>query len=151
MNRLTTTDLSNFHRHALGADKFINRVLESMGTPGQHNTNYPPYNIIKYNDNETEVQVAVAGFSLNELEVNIDNGSLVITGEKAQDSDIADAEYIYHGISARRFVRSWTLADNVEVMEANVKDGILSVKIKRLIPESSKPKSIPITYLSDAV
>jgi molecular chaperone IbpA len=152
MNRLTTTDLNNFHRHALGADRFINRVLESIETQStSQQTNYPPFNIIKYGDNVTEVQIAVAGFSLDELEVKIDNGSLVITGEKPTQEKIEGVEYVHHGISARRFIRSWTLAENVEVLGADVKDGILSVKIKRLNPDSAKPKTIPITYAGDPV
>jgi molecular chaperone IbpA len=149
MNRLTTTDLNNFHRHALGADRFINRILESIETQGQGQQNYPPFNIIKYGDHETEVQIAVAGFSLDELEVKIDNGSLVITGEKPVQEKLDGVEYLHHGISARRFIRSWTLAENVEVLGAQVKDGILSVRIKRLNPESSKPKTIPISSSSD--
>lgn len=147
MTRLTATDLTNFHRHALGADRIISRILDSIETQSAQQSNYPPFNIIKVGEFETEVQVAVAGFSLNELEVKIENGSLVITGERTREED-ANIEYIHHGISARKFMRVWTLADNVEVMEALVRDGILSVRVKRLIPESAKPKTVPITWVA---
>lgn len=144
MNRLTTTDLTNFYRHAIGADQFINRILDSIENQSG-NGNYPPYNIVKLSDCETEVQVAVAGFSITELEVKIENGCLVITGEKFVTDASKSVEYLYHGISARKFMRTWTLADNVEVEPAVVRDGILSVRLRKLIPESAKPKLIPIT------
>lgn len=148
MTRLTTTDLSNVNRHALGVDRIISRILDSIENQNTQQTNYPPFNIIKCGEFETMVQVAVAGFSIDELEVKIDNGTLIITGEKFATDAQESVEYIYHGISARKFIRTWTLADNVEVMDAAVKDGILSVKVKRLIPESNKPKTVPISYQS---
>lgn len=147
MARLTTTDLSHVYRHALGADRIISRVLDSIENQSAQQNNYPPFNIIKHGDDETEVQVAVAGFKIDELDVRVDNGALVITGEKFVTEESESIEYIYHGISARKFIRSWTLTDNVEVLGATVKDGILGVRVRRLIPESAKPKSIPITYV----
>lgn len=146
MTRLTSTDLTNFHRHALGADHMIARILDSIATQGTQQSNYPPFNIIKISDDETEVQVAVAGFSIDDLDVRIENSSLVISGEKTQTEDV-DC-YIYHGISARKFMRMWTLADNVEVLDATMKDGILAVRVRRLIPESAKAKTVPITYIA---
>jgi molecular chaperone IbpA len=130
----------------LGADRIISRILDSIENQNTQHNNYPPFNIIKHSDCETEVQVAVAGFRVDELDVKVENGSLVITGEKYATDENESIEYIYHGISARKFVRSWTLADNVEVMDATVKDGILGVRVKRLIPETAKAKSVPITH-----
>ena len=147
MTRLTTTDLTNVHRHALGADRIIARILDSIENQNSQHSNYPPYNIIKLSETETEVQVAVAGFNISELEVKIENGVLIISGEKEINVEAEDVNYVHHGISARKFIRTWTLADNVEVLDANVKDGILNVRVKRLIPEAEKPKSIPITYI----
>jgi molecular chaperone IbpA len=92
--------------------------------------------------------VAVAGFNITELEVKIENGLLIISGEKALVEESTEVNYVHHGISARKFIRTWTLADNVEVLDANVKDGILNVRVQRLIPDIEKPKSIPITYAS---
>jgi molecular chaperone IbpA len=148
MSRLTSTDFTNAHRHALGADRIITRILDSIENQNGQHGNYPPYNIIKLSETETEVQVAVAGFNISELEVKIENGLLVISGEKAFNEDTTEVNYVHHGISARKFIRTWTLADNVEVLDANVRDGILNVRVQRLIPEIEKPKSIPITYAS---
>lgn len=146
MTRITTTDLANFHRHALGADRVIARIIESMGNPNAPQSNYPPFNVVKITDDETEVQVAVAGFTPEELEVKIENGTLVITGEKAEPQE--EVEYVYHGISARKFMRYWTLADDVEVLDATVKHGILSVRVRRLNPERLQAKVVPITYVA---
>ena len=148
MTRLTSTDLTNVHRHALGADRIITRILDSIENQNGQHGNYPPYNIIKLSETETEVQVAVAGFNITELEVKIENGLLIISGEKALVEESTEVNYVHHGISARKFIRTWTLADNVEVLAANVKDGILNVRVQRLIPDIEKPKSIPITYAS---
>jgi molecular chaperone IbpA len=148
MTRLTSTDLTNVHRHALGADRIITRILDSIENQNGQHGNYPPYNIIKLSETETEVQVAVAGFNITELEVKIENGLLIISGEKALVEESTEVNYVHHGISARKFIRTWTLADNVEVLDANVKDGILNVRVQRLIPDIEKPKSIPITYAS---
>lgn len=146
MTRLTAADLAKMSQHTIGADRIIAHILEGMGSQNSSYSNYPPFNIIKINDDETEIQVAVAGFTFGELEVKTENQSLIISGEKERNENDMTV-YIHHGISARKFTRTWALADNVEVLGATVSDGILSVRVKRLIPEALKPKSIPITYV----
>ena len=90
--------------------------------------------------------MAAAGFSQGEIDVEFHEGKLTIRGQHAQTLDDQTVEYLHHGISNRTFVRSFTLADYVEVKGAVMKDGILTVQLERVIPESQKPKSIAITY-----
>ena len=144
MTKITTMDLNPFYRNSIGADRLFDRILNQIDTAG--NTNYPPYNIVRRGDDHFEVQVAVAGFSQGEIQIEVRDGNLVITGEKLDALD--EVEYLYHGISARRFVRSFSLAEYVEVLDAIVKDGILAIQLERRIPEAMKPKTIAITYKS---
>jgi molecular chaperone IbpA len=144
MTKLTTLDLSPLYRNSIGIDNWIARVLDQIDHTSQ--TNYPPYNIIKHDENTFEVQVAVAGFSEGEVEVSVKDGNLVITGEKQPEAQIVGTEYLYQGISARRFVRTFSLADYVEVVDATSRDGILTVRLERKLPEAMKPKAIAISY-----
>ena len=144
MTKLTTLDLSPLYRNSIGIDNWLTRVLDQVDHTSQ--TNYPPYNIIKHDENTFEVQIAVAGFSKGEVEVGVKDGNLIITGEKQPEAQIVGTEYLHQGISARRFVRSFSLADYVEVVDASSKDGILTVRLQRTLPEAMKPKTIAINY-----
>ena len=144
MTRLTSLDLSPFYRNSIGVDRLFDRLISQIDT--STTTNYPPYNIVKTGENTFEVQVAVAGFSQGEIEVSVKDGDLIITGEKLNTELPEGHEYTHQGISARRFVRTFSLADYVEVESAIAKDGILTVKLERHIPEAMKPKTIAITY-----
>jgi len=144
MTRLTSLDLSPFYRNSIGVDRLFDRLISQIDT--STTTNYPPYNIVKTGENTFEVQVAVAGFSQGEIEVSVKDGDLIITGEKINTQLPEGYEYTHQGISARRFVRTFSLADYVEVDSAIAQDGILTVKLERHIPEAMKPKTIAITY-----
>jgi molecular chaperone IbpA len=144
MTKLTTLDLSPLYRNSIGIDNWIARVLDQIDHTSQ--TNYPPYNILKHNENTFEVQIAVAGFDEGEIEVGVNEGNLVITGEKIPETQLVGTEYLHQGISARRFVRTFSLAEYVEVMDAVSKNGILSVRLERKLPEAMKPKTIAISF-----
>ena len=146
MTKITTLDLNPFYRNAIGIDKLFDRLITQVDTANSQN--YPPYNILTTGENEFEVQVAVAGFTQGEIEVSVSEGNLIITGEKLPVELPVGTEYTHKGISDRRFIRSFSLADHVEVTTASVKNGILTVKLIRLIPEALLPKSIAITYES---
>ena len=147
MTRLTTLDLSPFYRNSIGVDKLFDRLMGQIDAGGT-TQNYPPYNIVKTGDNTYEIQVAVAGFTQGEVVVNVNEGNLIITGEKLA-TDLPEGHvYEHQGISARRFIRTFTLADYVEVTSAISKDGILTVKLERQVPEAMKPKTIAISYES---
>lgn len=147
MTRLTTLDLSPFYRNSIGVDKLFDRLMGQIDAGGT-TQNYPPYNIVKTGDNTYEIQVAVAGFTQGEVTVNVNEGNLIIVGEKLS-TDLPEGHvYEHQGISARRFLRTFTLADYVEVTSAISKDGILTVKLERQVPEAMKPKTIAISYES---
>ena len=145
MTKITTLDLSPFYRNSIGVDKLFDRLMGQIDAGGT-TQNYPPYNIVKTGDNTYEIQVAVAGFTQGEVTVNVNEGNLIITGEKLS-TDLPEGHvYEHQGISSRRFIRTFTLADYVEVTDAVSKDGILTVSLERLIPEALQPKTIAITY-----
>jgi molecular chaperone IbpA len=144
MTKLTTLDLSPLYRNSIGIDNWITRVMDQIDHTSS--TNYPPYNIIKHDENTFEVQVAVAGFDEGEVEVSVKDGNLVISGEKQPEAYNVGTEFLHQGISARRFVRTFSLADYVEVVDATSRNGILSVRLERKLPEAMKPKTIAISY-----
>ena len=144
MTKLTALDLSPFYRNSIGVDRLFGRIMDQIDHASS--TNYPPYNILKTGDDTFEIQVAVAGFAQGEIDVNVKDGELVITGEKQPEAMLVGTEYLHQGISARKFIRTFSLGDYVEVQSATSKDGILTVKLERIVPESAKPKTIAITY-----
>ena len=146
MTKITTLDLSPFYRNSIGVDTLFDRMMHQIDTAAASTTNYPPYNIVKTGDTTYEIQVAVAGFTQGEVTVNVNEGQLIITGEKLS-TDLPEGHvYEHQGISARRFIRTFTLADYVEVTNAVSQDGILAVSLERRVPEALLPKTIAITY-----
>ena len=114
-------------------------------------SNYPPYNIVKTGDNKFDIEVALAGFNKKDINVSVENGMLTIESKVksvVNDSVGADAnkdeQMIHKGISKRYFKRSFTIADDVEVKGAELKDGLLKVSMEKIIPESKKLKTITI-------
>jgi molecular chaperone IbpA len=115
----------------------------------QSGTNYPPYNIVQISEDEYTISLAVAGFGLENLSVTKDKNFLIIEGKEYQsDSEKIVPNYLHKGISNRDFRREFQLADHVEISNAHLELGILSVHLKREVPEEAKPKTIAITYQS---
>lgn len=139
---LTTFDLPSLQRFAVGFDRVFDELSRTAGTLNA--TNYPPYNIVRESDTIYKIEVAVAGFSENELDIETVDGELVIKG--TSDKTVSESQYLHQGIAGRDFVRTFALAENVEVKGASVKNGILTVTLEVLIPESAKPKKIAITF-----
>jgi molecular chaperone IbpA len=104
-------------------------------------TNYPPYNVIKINDDHFVMEFAVAGFGQKEVDITVDKNVLTIKAEHTEDKD---ANYIYRGIAGRKFTRSFSLPEYFEVDDASMLHGILYIDLRRHIPEDKKPKSIKI-------
>jgi molecular chaperone IbpA len=146
MTKITAFDLSPFYRTSIGVDKLFDRIVSQIDSAA--NNNYPPFNIVKTGEHTFELQLAVAGFTQGEMDITVTDGTITIVGEKTATTLPEGHEYFHHGISARRFVRSWPLGEYVEVNDAIVKDGILTVRLEQIVPESAKPKSIAITYAS---
>ena len=106
-----------------------------------NNQSYPPYDLLKLDEDTYVLSLAVAGFSKEDINVSVDNGSLVIKGETVE---VTDAEVVHKGIAGRKFTRTFALGEYMEVVGAELKDGMLTIKIDRIVPEEKKPKSIKI-------
>jgi len=145
---LRSFDIPALHKFGIGFDNMFDDLMRVSAQQG--NTNYPPYNIVQVNDDEYTISVAVAGFTQENLSVTKDKKVLVIEG-KQTIGDLVDEEevkYLHKGISERSFRREFQLADHVEITGAHLELGILSVYLKREVPEEAKPKTIAITYTS---
>ena len=139
---INSLDIPNIQRFAVGFDRMFDGLSRPAGSLNA--TNYPPYNIIKESETIWKIEVAVAGFQESELDVEIVNNELKVSGSKEKED--VDTNYLHQGIGARNFERTFALAENVEVKGAAVKNGILSVTLEHIIPESAKPKKVAITF-----
>lgn len=139
MNALTRFDPSALNRALIGFDRLFDDVERRFANS---TNNYPPYNILQHDENSYEIEVAVAGFDREDIKIEVDQNQLRITGRRIKDDDAA--KYIHRGLAARDFERVFTLADHMEVGEAEMTNGILRVKITRVIPEALKPRLIAI-------
>lgn len=142
MNQLTRFDTSALNKALLGFDSLLNDFEHRFAN--QINNNYPPYNIIKKDDNNYELEVAVTGFAPDEVTVQIDQNQLIVKGERKRDEDVEPA-YLHRGLANRDFTRTWTLAEHMEVDAGTIKNGVLRIVIKRVIPEALKPRVLKIT------
>ena len=106
--------------------------------------NYPPYNIVKTGDNKFDIEVALAGFNKKDINVTSENNMLTIESKQDEKSKDKDGEVIHKGISKRYFKRSFTIADDVEIKGAELKDGLLKVSMEKIIPDAKKLKTITI-------
>jgi molecular chaperone IbpA len=120
----------------------FNRELSRLNTAHKTNSqSYPPYDLLKLDEDTYRLSLAIAGFTKDDLKISIDNGTLVIKGEIVE---VIDAEVVHKGIAGRKFVRSFALGEYMEVTGAEMKDGMLHIDIDRIVPEEKKPKEIPI-------
>lgn len=103
---------------------------------------YPPYNVLKYSEDSYSLELAVAGFRKDEIDVTVKDGSLIISGEKLEVEN--DEYFLYRGIATRKFTRSFALGEFMEVEKADIENGILSITINRIVPEEKKPRQIEI-------
>jgi molecular chaperone IbpA len=139
---VNSLDIPQLQRFAVGFDRMFDELARTAGTLNA--TNYPPYNIIKETETIWKIEVAVAGFEESELDVEIVSNELIVTG--AKEKTIDPVNYLHQGIGGRDFERTFALAENVEVKGASVKNGILTVTLEHIVPESAKPKKIAITF-----
>lgn len=146
-NQLTlrALDIPSIHKFAVGFDSVFDDILRNNA---QQASNYPPYNIVKHDDDNFTIELAVAGFNEGDVHITLEKNLLTIKGEQTQSLDELDqeVEYLHRGISARSFTRTFTLADHVEVAKAHAKNGILRIELERKVPEEQRPKNIAITY-----
>ena len=139
--RRTMTYLQKYHtanlpelmkiisKNGIGMDSYLDKFFNSYETA----TNYPPYNLIHVNNVESVLEVALAGFSKKEIKVYTEYGKLTIEGQKQIKE--TGSEYVHQGLAQRSFNRAWTLADDVEVGDVTFRDGLLTVKLGKVVPE----------------
>ena len=141
MNQLVRFDTNSLNRALLGFDELFNNFENRFAN--QINNSYPPYNILKHDENSYELEIAVTGFDKSEITVEIDQNQLVVKGERVRE-DNAETQYLHKGLATRDFTRSCTLAEHMEVGDGSIKNGVLTIALKRIVPEALKPRVLKI-------
>ena len=134
-------DFAPLYRSTVGFDRLF-QLLDSAGGVESEASTYPPYNIERKSENEYRISMAVAGFTKDEIDIQVKEQSLTIKGEKKADDK--DRQFLHRGIAARSFERRFQLADHVEVTGADLRDGLLHVDLVRNVPERLKPRTVQI-------
>ena len=138
---MRTFDLSPLFRASVGFDNLA-RVFDAATRPDDSHFSYPPYNIAKAGEDAYRITFAVAGFGENDLDVQVENNTLTVSGKVVQDNDAAT--YLYRGIAGRSFERKFELANQLQVSGARFENGLLHIELKREVPEALKPRKVAI-------
>ena len=141
MTQLQRFDTTALNRALVGFDRIFDDMERRFANSVQ--TNYPPYNIARLQENLYEIEIAVTGFSKDEISVTVEADKLIIVGENKETTDIT-VEYLHRGLALRDFERTFTLADHMTIRSAEIKNGVLTIRIEREIPEEMKPRVIDI-------
>jgi molecular chaperone IbpA len=132
----------DFDRFFVGFDDQFNRIAKMHDDLTKNIPNYPPYNIKKTGDNTYVIEIAVAGFARQDIEIELDGGNMVIKGSAKNEEE--ENSFLYRGIANRNFTRTFALEDQIEIKDAEMFNGMLKVFLERIIPEHKKPKKIEI-------
>lgn len=146
MNQLVRFDTSALNRALVGFDRIFDDFESRFAN--QINSNYPPYNIEKVAENTYDIVIAVSGFDKEEVTVEIDQDQLIIRGEKLKNQG-PQVEYLHRGLAFRDFERRFTLAEHMEVVKAETKNGLLKIQLERKVPEALLPRKIEVKQLKD--
>lgn len=140
---MTHFDLTPFHRATVGFDSLFNELEDRFfANSANGGTTYPPYNIVKDGENKYQIELALAGFAREDIDIEVDQGDLVVSGSSESKED--ERTYMHKGIAGRSFKRVFKLADHVEVRGAEMKNGILVVNLEKQVPEALKPRKIEV-------
>ena len=120
--------LEKINRNSIGLDDYLNRFWDIPTTQ-----NYPPYNLVQINNVLSKLEIALAGFKKNDIKVYTEFGKLYVEGKKEKSEDVG--EFVHQGLAQRSFERSWTLSDDTEVGSVCFNDGLLTVELKKIVPE----------------
>lgn len=140
---LRASDIPAIHKFGIGFDSMIEELMRVSSS--QTTSNYPPHNVIKTGDETVMIEMAVAGFDEGEIHISVESNMLTITGQQFRNEPV-NYEYLHRGLSSRDFVQNFKLAEHVEVLDASIKNGILTILLERKVPEEKKPKSIAINF-----
>lgn len=135
-------DFTPLYRSAIGFDRMAN-LLDAMTTSEQKQPSYPPYDIELTGEDSYRISMAVAGFEQSELDIQVEQNRLTVTGKKPEESE--QRNFLHRGIAARNFERRFQLADHVKVTDAKLANGLLHVELVREIPEAMKPRKVEIS------
>lgn len=146
-------NMKDFDRFFVGFDPIVKRMSEAAEQTVKAAQNYPPYNIKKIDENKYLIEMAVAGFGKQDLEIELADDKLIIKGnvqsgepaEQGSNGEWTWPAFLYQGLANRPFTRSFNLADNVEIRGASLLNGILKIALEAIIPEHKKPKKVEIT------
>jgi molecular chaperone IbpA len=145
---MRTLDLSPLFRASVGFDSLA-RVFDAATRLDESHFSYPPYNIVKAGEDTYRITFALAGFSQEDLDVQVENNTLTVRGKVNQEKDGANT-FLYRGIAGRSFERKFELADHIQVTGARMENGLLHIELKREIPEALKPRRIAINSVAGA-
>jgi len=140
MTQIVRFDTNALNRALLGFDTLFNDFERRF--QNQISNNYPPYNIIKTGENRYELEVAVTGFDKKEITVEVDQNQLVVRGERVRTDE--EYQYLHHGLASRDFTRIWPIAEHIEVGDASIKNGVLTIHLERIVPDTLKPRTVTI-------
>lgn len=141
MNNTALSKLDPFNRALIGFESMFDSIERKYANSAS--ANYPPYNIVKVGENRYQIDIAVTGFTKDEVVATVEANELTVKGERNKDNQ-SSIEYLHRGLAMRDFERSFTLAEHMKVVSAAMSNGILHIEIEREIPESAKPKIIDI-------
>ncbi len=136
-------DFTPFLRSSVGFEN-LNRLIDSVARAAEGDTSFPPYNIEKLGDDAYRITMAVAGFAREELDITVQENTLVITGKAADEAQPAGRTFLHRGIAKRAFERRFQLADVIKVTGASFENGLLNIELKREVPEHKKPRKVEI-------
>jgi len=141
---MRTYDFSPLYRSFVGFDRMANRIDAAATQAAKSNSSYPPYNVARLSEDRFRIDLAVAGFTAGDIEIETHENVLTIAGHITPAAENDDAEYLHRGIAERGFERRFQLADHVRVSAADLNNGLLSVSLVREIPDALKPQKIAI-------
>ena len=142
-------DFAPYRRSTVGFDRLFDMLENS--NPAQGQENYPPFDLIRLGENDYRIELAVAGFKSDEIDITAQQNVLLVTGRKKEEGGEKDNNYVYRGIATRSFERRFALADHIQVKGADMKDGLLAIELVREIPEAMKPRKISIGDQQEAI
>jgi len=134
----------DFDKFFVGFDESAKQLQSLHADLTKNIPNYPPYNIRKNNENSYTIEIAVAGFGQNEIDIEIDGGKLIVKGNVDASLDALEDNFLFKGIATRAFTRAFAIDDHIEVKNAELFNGMLKIALERLVPEESKPKKVPV-------
>ena len=146
VTQVSTFDPFRITKFGVGFDSMLDRVTSEFFTDSFQGTqNFPPYNIIKHDETSYDIEMAVAGFSQEDLEIDYADNVLTVSSKETETfKDSKDPEYVHRGIAVRKFTKKFQLADDVIVIDASMKNGMLIIAMEKVVPEGKKKRTIKI-------